>query len=556
VKDYPEAITHYSEAISLDGSNHVFYSNRSACYAGLHKYEEALADGIKCVELKPDFHKAYGRKGAALFGLGKLQEAAEAYQEGLKVAPGDAALTAGLKDVQSAGAQKGATQISDIFRKPEVLAKLTTDPRTAGLMQDQQFVQTLNMAAANPQMFQTLMQSDQRIMTCLSVALGLDMQGGPGGPPPSEPAPKKEEPKKEPEPEVELTEEEKEEKKKKEESLVEKEKGTEAYKKKDFEVAIAHYSKALELDGTNIAFLTNRAACHFEKKDYDECIKDCEEAIKTGREHRADFKVLARAFARIGNAHYRKGMASEVEADKQEILSEAIEAYNKSLTEHRTDDVWTKLKKAQSEKKKAAEKAYVDPAKAAEEKEAGNVFFKEGQWVEAMRKYSEAIKRDPKGPDTHIFHSNRATCFIRMNEMNEAIKDLDACIALNPKYVKAHLNKAHIKFTQKEYQKVLPIYEDVLAIEDVDEESKKKAMDGRTRTIQAIQAMQSEGADEEQLQRAQADPEIQQILGDPMVQQVLRDFKENPQHAQKALKDPNMSAKLNKLAAAGVIRFG
>jgi len=281
------------------------------------------------------------------------------------------------------------------------------------------------------------------------------------------------------------------------------------------------------------------------------------EALRpTGREHRADFKVLARAFARIGNAHYRKGMASEVEADKQEILSEAIEAYNKSLTEHRTDDVWTKLKKAQSEKKKAAEKAYVDPAKAAEEKEAGNVFFKEGQWVEAMRKYSEAIKRDPKGPDTHIFHSNRATCFIRMNEMDEAIKDLDACIALNPKYVKAHLNKAHIKFTQKEYQKVLPIYEDVLAIEDVDEESKKKAMDGRTRTIQAIQAMQSEGADEEQLQRAQADPEIQQILGDPMVQQVLRDFKENPQHAQKALKDPNMSAKLNKLAAAGVIRFG
>ena len=41
-----------------------------------------------------------------------------------------------------------------------------------------------------------------------------------------------------------------------------------------------------------------------------------------------------------------------------------------------------------------------------------------------------------------------------------------------------------------------------------------------------------------------------------MVQQVLRDFKDNPQHAQKALKDPNMSSKLNKLAAAGVIRFG
>ena len=32
-----------------------------------------------------------------------------------------------------------------------------------------------------------------------------------------------------------------------------------AYKKKDFETALQHYAKAIELDPTNANFLTNRA---------------------------------------------------------------------------------------------------------------------------------------------------------------------------------------------------------------------------------------------------------------------------------------------------------
>lgn len=52
-----KAVECYTEAISLDPSNHVFYSNRSAAYAKDKKYEQALADAKKCVELKPDWGK-------------------------------------------------------------------------------------------------------------------------------------------------------------------------------------------------------------------------------------------------------------------------------------------------------------------------------------------------------------------------------------------------------------------------------------------------------------------------------------------------------------------
>lgn len=42
-------------------------------------------------------------------------------------------------------------------------------------------------------------------------------------------------------------------------ALNEKELGNQAYKKREFDVALGHYDKAYELDNSNITFLTNKA---------------------------------------------------------------------------------------------------------------------------------------------------------------------------------------------------------------------------------------------------------------------------------------------------------
>ena len=62
----------------------------------------------------------------------------------------------------------------------------------------------------------------------------------------------------------------------------------------------------------------------FEKGDYEACIAACDEAVETGRTLRADYKLVAKAMTRKGNALVRL-----------EKLEEATQVYHKSLMEHR-----------------------------------------------------------------------------------------------------------------------------------------------------------------------------------------------------------------------------
>ena len=75
--------------------------------------------------------------------------------------------------------------------------------------------------------------------------------------------------------------------------------------------------------------------------------------------------TLCRAFGRIGSSYA-----------KLNDLENAIKFYSKSLTEHRTPDILTKLREAEKAKVELDKKTYIDPEKAETAREEGNTAFK------------------------------------------------------------------------------------------------------------------------------------------------------------------------------------
>jgi stress-induced-phosphoprotein 1 len=129
---------------------------------------------------------------------------------------------------------------------------------------------------------------------------------------------------------------------------------------------------------------------------------------------------VAKALGRIGSAYAKK-----------DDLPNAIKFYQKSLTEHRTPDVLTKLRDAERAKAESDRRAYIDPTKAAEAREEGNKLFKSGDFVGAVKLYSECVKRDPEDPKGW---TNRAAAYQKLAALPEALKDAEKAIEVDPKY--------------------------------------------------------------------------------------------------------------------------
>ena len=136
-----------------------------------------------------------------------------------------------------------------------------------------------------------------------------------------------------------------------------------------------------------------------------------------------------------------------------------------------------------------------------------------------------------------------------MGLFNDAKRHVERSIELDSKYVKAWAKKGDIEFFMKEYHKSLESFKTGLQLEP--ENSLCKA--GLSKTIAKINEASSDDMDAERVAHARADPDIQAILSDPMIQQVLRDFQENPTHANKAMSDPGVRAKIEKLIASGIL---
>ncbi|KAH8412510.1 hypothetical protein KR009_002731, partial [Drosophila setifemur] len=470
---FEEAVAAYTEAISLDGQNHVLYSNRSAAYAKAGKFQEALEDAEKTIQLNPSWAKGYSRKGAAAAGLQDFMKAFEAYNEGLKYDPQNAILLQGRQDITASVLNYMQSQ-GDI--------PMDIDPQSRSRRNH--------------------------------------------SPPPSKPAEKSSQPAER------KVEDMSEEEQKKHFAKQEKELGNAAYKKKDFETALKHYNAAIIHDPTDITFYNNIAAVYFERKEFEECIKQCEKGIEVGRENRNDFKLIAKSFARIGNT-YRK----------LENYKQAKIYYEKAMSEHRTPEIKTALSEVETKIKEEERTAYIDPVKAEEEKELGNVFFKKGDYSNAVKHYSEAIKRNPDDPK---LYSNRAACYTKLAAFDLGLKDCESCIKLDEKFIKGYIRKGKILQGMQQTSKAQSAYQKALELDA----NNAEAIEGYRQC-----SMNFQRNPQEVLKNAMSDPEIQQILKDPAMRMILEQMQNDPNAVKEHLQNPAIADKIMKLLESGIIQI-
>ncbi|WRT66082.1 uncharacterized protein IL334_003035 [Kwoniella shivajii] len=567
-KDYTQAAKLYSDAIAIDPQNHVLYSNRSASKAGQKDYQGALEDAEKCIEILPSFSKGYARKGAALHGLRQYPEAVMAYEEGLQSDPNSDVLKKGMADVKrvmenesgSPFGPGGDMGLGKIFNDPSMITKLENHPKTKEHMKDPSFRSSVARLQASGGKDMGAMMGDPRMLTVLGVMMGIDIdamerpEGSNEMPPGTKPAPTQPqassskptpaaEKKPEPTPEVkdepmEVEEEDSDEVAKKQAADL-KTQGNASYKARKFDEAIELYSKAWDTYPKDVTFLTNLSAVYFEKGDYEKCIETCEKAVEEGRDLRADYKIFAKAFGRIGSAYSKLG-----------DLANAIKFYSKSLTEHRTPDILTKLREAEKAKAESDRQAYIDPEKAESARAEGNESFKAGDYAGAVKHYTEAIKRLPTDPRAY---NNRASCYQKLLALPEALKDAEEAIKIDNTFIKAYIRKALVQEAMKEFNKALETLQ--LATEtDVEKKHTRELESNLTRILTQIQSQRSTETDEETYERAMRDPAVQEIMGDPIMRQILSDAQQNPQALQDHMKNPMIAGKIQKLINAGIIR--
>lgn len=477
--------------------------------------------------------------------------------------PDDAALKSGLAEVMklrdAPPAGGGGGGMGGLFG-PQMLAKLAGHPKFGPKLADPTFQMKLNMMKTNPNMMlqdPEMMEVLQAILSSSGMGMGGDgsddfsmpsasrpspmggssSSGGSSYAPSSSssnpPAPQPMEVD-----ESELTAEEIELKASKAKAVALKEKGNALYKDKKFDEAIAAYDEAIATDPSNVMFINNKAAVLIEQNDAMGAIALCNQALELAKVHRASYEDKAKIYQRIAAAHTKLGDAPA-----------ALAAYGKAQMENFDKAIERKMKNLELEHKKQEMQKYISPELGLAAKERGNAFFREGKFTEAIPEYEEAVKRDPTNA---AFRNNLAAAYTKMCLFNDAKREVEKSLELDKNYVKAWAKKGDIEVLMKEYHKAMDSYKAGLQIDPENSLCKEGMRTVMTKINSGMGASAEDDA--ERRQHAMADPEIQGILASAEIQQLLKDMEQNPKYAQKALQDPGIAAKVQRLVAAGILK--
>lgn len=88
----------------------------------------------------------------------------------------------------------------------------------------------------------------------------------------------------------------------------------------------------------------------------------------------------------------------------------------------------------------------------------GNNHMQNKEYQEAVDAYTDALKLSPRGPQAHVYYSNRAAALVSLRDFDGAILDSERSVSLAPTYAKAHARLGLAHFLMGNYRPALEAY--------------------------------------------------------------------------------------------------
>ena len=118
----------------------------------------------------------------------------------------------------------------------------------------------------------------------------------------------------------------------------------------------------------------------------------------------------------------------------------------------------------------------------------GNALAMQGNYIEAVQAYNEAIKIDP---EYAAAWNNKGLALDEMGEYEEAILAYEEALKLDPEYADAWYNKGNALYSQGEYQEAIEAYDEAIKLHPEDAEAwnnRGVALRGQGKCAEAIMA--------------------------------------------------------------------
>lgn len=142
-----------------------------------------------------------------------------------------------------------------------------------------------------------------------------------------------------------------------------------------------------------------------------------------------------------------------------------------------------KVQKRKEEKQETSEEKPVDPTaeeytrRSLELAGMGNRLAASGQFEAAVRCFTDAIKYNPK--EFKLF-GNRSLCYERIQQYENALRDADVALSMEPNWIKGLFRKGKALCGLKRYYEASLIYKDVLKLESTSTEAAKELKRAQT----------------------------------------------------------------------------